>query len=273
MNDDTHAEMDALQGRVFALAERGASVADIAEEVGRQQRTVKRWLSDPALQQRWGVECVLRRGKLRLVAPVEDEADEGEGGAQGASSGGAEEQGREADGDTEEPPPAPSHPPARDTRTPARAPEPPQLAAADLSEPEQVIRDFITALRKCGMMELAAFSVGLTMDEVAELVRDEGWVRAVRMARSQAPMDVMAHVRDSLAERDGSTARAGLETLRAMWPALLDPPDDALDAPDAATQGAVETLLQALIDGGGIDAHAEADLMAGAEDARKGAAD
>ncbi|MCA9558258.1 MAG: helix-turn-helix domain-containing protein, partial [Myxococcales bacterium] len=79
MSDDTHAEMDALQGRVFALAERGASVADIAEEVGRQQRTVKRWLSDPALQQRWGVECVLRRGKLRLVAPVEDEADEGEG--------------------------------------------------------------------------------------------------------------------------------------------------------------------------------------------------
>lgn len=258
MSDDAHAEMDALQGRVFAMAERGADVAEIAEAVNRRRSTVRRWLADEALQQRWGVECVLRRGKLRLVAPVEDDA-----GAQGeaVASEGAD--------DAPASPPPPS--PARDTRdahTPARAPDPPRLA--DLSDTEAQVRAFIEALRDCGMLELAAHSVGMTLDEVRRLVDTEAGVRAVRRARAHAPMEVMRGVRESLAAADGMGAKAGLEVVKAMWPALFDAPEgDLFDTPGEESQAAVETLLQAVLDTGGLDANAEADLMAGAKDRRK----
>lgn len=258
VSDDAHAEMDALQGRVFALAERGATVEEIAAEVGRQQRTVKRWLADPALQQRWGVECVLRRGRLRLVAPVED-ADEGEGARDGDGEGEAV-----AVAAAPAPPLAPAHTPARDTHTPARAPDPPRLA--DLSDAEAQVRAFIEALRDCGMLELAAHSVGMTLDEVRRLVDTEAGVRAVRRARAHAPMQVMRDVRDSLAAADGMSAKAGLEVVKAMWPALFDAPEgDLFDAPGEESQAAVETLLQAVLDTGGIEANAGADLMAGAK--------
>lgn len=254
MSDDTHAEMDALQGRVFAMAERGADIAEIAEAVNRRRSTVRRWLADEALQQRWGVECVLRRGKLRLVAPVEDEADAQ--GDTGASEG--------ADDATASPPPPSPARASRDAHTPARAPDPPRLA--DLSDAEAQVRAFIEALRDCGMLELAAHSVGMTLDEVRRLVDTEAGVRAVRRARAHAPMQVMRDVRDSLAAADGMSAKAGLEVVKAMWPALLDAPEgDLFDAPGEESQAAVETLLQAVLDTGGIEANAGADLMAGAK--------
>lgn len=257
MSDDAHAEMDALQGRVFAMAERGADVAEIADTVGRRRGTVRKWLADPALQQRWGVECVLRRGRLRLVAPVEDDA----GGQVGGAANTQQEPSKSDD--VEAPPPSPARA-SRDAHTPARAPDPPRLA--DLSDTEAQVRAFIEALRDCGMLELAAHSVGMTLDEVRQLVDTEAGARAVRRARAHAPMQVMRGVRDSLAAADGMSARAGLEVVKAMWPALFDAPEgDLFDAPGEESQAAVETLLQAVLDTGGLEANAEADLMAGAK--------
>lgn len=259
MSDDTHAEMDALQGRVFAMAERGADVAEIADTVGRRRGTVRKWLADPALQQRWGVECVLRRGRLRLVAPVEDDA----GGRVGGAANAQQEPSKSDDAPASPPPPSPARAP-RDAHTPARAPDPPRLA--DLSDTETQVRAFIEALRDCGMLELAAHSVGMTLDEVRRLVDTEAGVRAVRRARAHAPMQVMRDVRDSLAAADGMSAKAGLEVVKAMWPALFDAPEgDLFDTPGEESQAAVETLLQAVLDTGGLDANAGADLMAGAK--------